>query len=274
MEVHYAALLGVIQGLTEFLPVSSSGHLVLFQNLFGLTEPQIYFDVCLHVGTLAAICVYFSKDLGKIATTLFSVSTWTAGNSGLGESLSQKPEIRLLWFILVGSVPTALIGLLIRPIAPRVFSSVQFVGIMLFLTGLLLWLTRRLQRGGRYAAQFTIWDALFIGIIQGLAIFPGISRSGTTIAVGLFRGLDRETAARYSFLLSIPAVLGAMILELGQTPASDLPPVRVVLLGTLIAAAVGYAALRVLIHLVKKGDLYAFAPYCWFLGAIAIVGSL
>jgi undecaprenyl-diphosphatase len=273
VEAHYAALLGVIQGLTEFLPISSSGHLVLFQNLFGLTEPEIYFDVCLHVGTLTAICVYFSKDLREIASTIFSVSTWSVGRRGLYESLRQKPEIRLLWFILMGSVPTAFLGLLFRPIAPKVFSSVQLVGIMLFVTGLLLWLTRRLKSGERNAEQFTIWDALCIGIIQGLAIFPGISRSGATIAVGLFRGLDRETAARYSFLLSIPAVLGAMILELAQTPSSDFPPFGVVLLGSLIAAVVGYAALRVLIHLVKKGELYAFAPYCWFVGAIAVVGS-
>lgn len=273
MEIHYAALLGVIQGLTEFLPVSSSGHLVLFQNLFGLKEPEIFFAVSIHVGTLVAICVFFFKDLREIATTLFSASTWSVGENGLWESLCQKPEMRLLGLIFVGTMPTVFMGLLVRPVAEKVFSSVQIVGIMLFITGLLLWLTRRLKREGRDVSRFTIWDALCIGTIQGVAILPGLSRSGVTIAVGLFRGLDRETAARYSFLLSIPAILGAMALELGGAMATEFPPARAVLLGTVIAAVVGYAALRVLINIVKKGDLYAFAPYCWLLGVVAIVSS-
>lgn len=271
MEIHYAALLGVIQGLTEFLPVSSSGHLVLFQNLFGLREPEIFFDVSIHVGTLIAICVFFFKDLREIAATLFSVSTWSVSEGGLWESLCEKREMRLLGLIFVGTMPTVLLGLLVRPVVEEVFSSVQIVGVMLFITGLLLWLTRRLKREGRDVSQFTIWDALCIGTIQGVAILPGISRSGATIAVGLFRGLDRETAARYSFLLSIPAILGAMTLELGGAMATEFPPVRAVLLGTFTAAVVGYAALKVLINIVKKGDLHVFAPYCWLLGVVIVI---
>ncbi len=273
IEIRYAAVLGLIQGLTEFLPVSSSGHLVLCQNLFGLKEPEIFFDVSLHVGTLVAICVFFFKDLREIATTLFSVSTWSVREDSLWESLCQKPEMRLLGLILVGTVPTAFLGLLFRPMAAKVFSSVQIVGIMLLVTGLLLWLTRGLKREGRNAARLTVWDALFIGIIQGVAILPGISRSGATIAMGLFRGLSRETSARYSFLLSIPAIIGAMALELGEALVSGFPPAGVVLLGAFIAAAAGYGALRVLIHLVKKGNLHVFAPYCWLLGVLAIIRS-
>ncbi len=273
MEIRYAAVLGVIQGLTEFLPISSSGHLVLFQHLFGLREPEIFFDVSVHVGTLLAICVFFSKDLREIVTTLFSVSTWSGREGGLWQSICQKPEMRLLGLILVGTVPTALLGLVFWPMADKFFSSVQIVGIMLIVTGLLLWLTRGLKRGGRNAAQLTIWDALFIGVIQGVAILPGISRSGATIAMGLFRGVNRVTAARYSFLLSIPAIIGAMALELGEAIASGLPPAGGVLLGTFVAAAVGYAALRFLLHLVKKGKLHAFAFYCWLLGVVVIVSS-
>jgi undecaprenyl-diphosphatase len=273
MEIRYAVVLGIIQGLTEFLPVSSSGHLVLFQDLFGLREPELFFDVSVHVGTLVAVCVFFFKDLKEIVTTLFSVSTWSIGKDSLWQSLYQKPEMRLLGLILVGTVPTAFLGLLFRPVAAKVFSSVQIVGIMLFVTGLLLWLTRRLKRGERNAAQLTIRDALFIGMVQGVAILPGISRSGATIATGLFRGIDRETAARYSFLLSIPAILGAMVLELGEAVASGFPPAGVVLVGVFMAAVVGYGALRVLIHLVKKGDLHAFAPYCWLLAVVVIAGS-
>jgi undecaprenyl-diphosphatase len=147
------------------------------------------------------------------------------------------------------------------------------VGIMLLVTGLLLWLTRRLKREGRNAAQFTILDALLIGLIQGVAILPGISRSGATIAMGLFRGIDRVTAVRYSFLLSVPAIIGAMALELGDAIVSGLPPAGGALLGAFVAAAVGYAALRFLLHIVKKGNLHAFAFYCWPLGVIAIVSS-
>jgi undecaprenyl-diphosphatase len=271
MEISDAALLGAIQGLTEFLPVSSSGHLVLFQNLLGLREPEILFDVSVHVGTLVAICVFFFKDLRQIAITLFSVSTWSVRQGGLWESLCQKPEMRLLGLIFVGTAPTVFFGLLFQPMAAKLFSSVRIVGIMLIVTGLLLWLTRRLKRGERNTAQFKIWDALFIGIIQGMAILPGISRSGATIAMGLFRGIDRETAASYSFLLAIPAILGAMTLELGK--ASTSPPAGALLLGAFIAAVVGYGALRVLIHLVKKGNLHVFAPYCWLLGVLAIARS-
>ena len=274
MHVHDAALLGVIQGLTEFLPVSSSGHLVLFQNLFGLTEPEIYFDISVHVGTLIAVCVFFLKDLKEIVAALFSTSTWNIKNGGLGARFARKTELRLFLLILAGTVPTAIMGLLLRPIAPRIFSSVQLVGIMLLVTGLLLWLTRRLKKGERRAGQMTAWDALCIGVIQGLAILPGISRSGATIAVGLFRGLDRETAARYSFLLSIPAILGAMVLELIQTPVEGAPPLRVILVGAFIAAVIGYVALSILVHLVKKGDLHYFAPYCWVLGLVTVVCSL
>ena len=273
MEGRHAAVLGIIQGLTEFLPVSSSGHLVLFQDLFGLRHLEIFFDVSVHVGTLAAICVFFFKDLKEIATALLSVSTWSIREGSLWQSLCHKPEIRLFGLILVGTLPTAFMGLLFRPVAAKVFSSVQIVGVMLLVTGLLLWLTRKLRRGGRNTTQLTIRDALVIGMMQGVALLPGISRSGATIATGLFRGIDRETAARYSFLLSIPAILGAMALELGDALALGFPSARIILLGAFMAAVVGYGALRVLIHVVKKGNLHAFAPYCWLLGVVAIARS-
>ena len=271
MELHYAAVLGAVQGLTEFLPVSSSGHLVLFQNLFGFKEPEIFFDVSLHVGTLTAICAFFYKDLKAMISAVFSRSTWSPGNTGLWESLCAQRETRLIGLILVGTLPTCLIGLLIKPMAEKIFSSVFLVGSMLAVTGLLLWLTRRTKKAGRDVTQLTVWDALWIGTIQGTAIFPGLSRSGTTIAVGLFAGLGRETAARFSFLLSIPAIIGAMILEAGDALSSGFPPAKAVLLGTLVAAVVGYAALSILIRLVKKGDLYVFAPYCWLLGLVAMI---
>ena len=274
MELLQAILLGVVQGVTEFLPISSSGHLVLFQSIFGIEEPEIFFDIAVHVGTLVAVCVFFFRDLKGIGVTLFSRSSWSKGDVSLLQRFSQKPEMRLLGLIFVGSVPTFLIGLVFRPMAETFFSSVRVVGIMLLVTGLLLWLTRGLRAGGRNTAELTLWDGLCVGAMQGLAIMPGLSRSGSTIAIGLFKGLDRETAARYSFLLSIPAIVGAMVLELARTRASLLPPLGPVLLGACVAGVVGYAALRVLIGLVKKGDLYRFSFYCWPVGGAAIVWSL
>ncbi len=273
MTLFAAVVLGFIQGVTEFLPVSSSGHLVIFQALFGMKEPEIFFDVALHVGTLAAVCVIFSKDLKEIACALFSASTWSAGNVGLWQQLYGRSEIRLLILIIVGTIPTGLIGLTLRPIAGMIFSSTRTVGITLLATGLLLWFTRGLKGKGRDAAQLTFWDALCVGLVQGVAILPGISRSGATIAVALFKGLSRETAARYSFLLSIPAILGAMSLELAEVCAGVMPPLGPVLLGACVAAVAGYAALKVLIMFVRKGNLYVFAPYCWLLGLVTIVLS-
>jgi undecaprenyl-diphosphatase len=265
-----AILLGTVQGLTEFLPVSSSGHLVLFQSLFGMEEPELFFDVSVHVGTLLAVCVFFWEDLRQIGRTLFSRSTWQAADVGRLQRWREIPEMRLLGLIFIGSIPTVLLGLAFRPLATMFFSSIRLVGVMLFITGILLWLTRGLQRGGRDTAELTLWDGLCVGIMQGLAILPGISRSGSTIAVGLFKGLDRETAARYSFLLSIPAIVGAMVLELAGTGlrgASALGPTAV---GTCVAGAVGYGALKTLIGLVKRGELYIFSFYCWLVGGVAL----
>jgi undecaprenyl-diphosphatase len=269
-----AIFLGIVQGLTEFLPISSSGHLVLFQSFFGMKEPEFFFDVSVHLGTLVAVCMFFFGDLKEMASAFFSKSTWSFEGGGLLRRLSQVPEMRLFGLILVGTVPTGLLGLMFRPMVEFLFSSIRVVGIMLLVTGFLLWLTRGVKGGGRSTAELDLWDGICVGIMQGLAILPGISRSGTTIAMGLFKGLDRETAARYSFLLSIPAILGAMVLQLAEMRTKALPPIGPALLGASVAAAVGYGALKVLIGLVKKGDLHRFAFYCWFVGAAAILWSL
>jgi undecaprenyl-diphosphatase len=269
-----AIVLGIVQGLTEFLPVSSSGHLVLLQSFFGLKEPELFFDVSVHVGTLVAVCVYFWGDLKEIAFVLFSKSAWSAGKGGPMERWRQIPELRLLGLIVIGSLPTALLGLALRPMAELLFSSVRLVGIMLLVTGFLLWFTRPVKKGGRRLAELSLWDGLCVGAMQGLAILPGISRSGSTIAVGLFKGLDRETAARYSFLLSIPAISGAMALELAHARVSGAPPLGPVVVGACVAGAVGYVALKALIGLVKNGKLYRFAFYCWPLGVGVILSSL
>jgi undecaprenyl-diphosphatase len=275
MDFFRAVTLGVVQGLTEFLPISSSGHLVLFQSLLGLEEPELLFDIAVHVGTLVAVCLFYFPDLKDIARVVFSRSVWNHKGEGFGKRLVRIPQIRLLALIIVGTIPTVCLGLAFRPIADVLFSSTQIVGFMLLVTGLMLWLTRRTAQTGRDIGQLTMRDALYIGVMQGLAILPGISRSGSTIALGLLRGIDRETAARYSFLLSIPAILGALVLGCVGIPEATAHPHNVGLMigGGLVAFAVGYAALRILVLMIQRGRFFIFAPYCWVLGSLCVIYS-
>ena len=272
MDFLHAALLGVIQGLTEFLPVSSSGHLVIFQNLFGFHEPELFFDICLHLGTLIAIFLVFWKEIITILTTLIQLPVLARKTGGIKPLIEHNESVRMALLIILGSIPTAILGLFFQSIAHQLFSSLRTVGIMLLVTGTLLWITRRHAALGRPITAVTMKDALVIGFVQGLAIVPGISRSGSTISVALLLGVDREVAGRYSFLLSIPAILGALVMGLEanmlQTSSAS---VSVLLLGTAMASIVGYVSLVVLMRLVKKGKLSAFAPYCWGIGALAFL---
>jgi len=270
-----AIILGIIQGLTEFLPVSSSGHLVLFQQLFGLKEAELFFDVCVHLGTLVAVIIVFRQEIIKIISALLQLVSLAGQKEKFLQKVKSDPELKMTVFIVIGSIPTAILGLLFASIADRLFSSALITGLMLMVTGLLLWLTRK---AGTHAVSTSIGHltpgkALIIGIVQGLAIIPGISRSGSTISTGLLLGVDRETAARYSFLLSIPAIVGAGLLSLKEGFSQTNPAIWISLLGAVPAALVGYGALKSLLHMVKKGRLYVFAPYCWLVGILAILFS-
>lgn len=270
-----AILLGIIQGLTEFLPVSSSGHLVLFQQLFGLKEAELFFDVCVHLGTLLAIIVVFHREIQNIIAALRRLISLAGQKETILQQVESDPDLKMALLIVIGSIPTAVLGLMFHGIADQLFSSSFFTGLMLIVTGLLLWLTRRAKPGGRGSVieGFSRTKAFIIGMVQGLAIIPGISRSGSTISIGLLLGIDRETAARYSFLLSIPAIFGAGTLSLKDGLSQTDPAIRLSLLGAAAAALVGYGALKVLLRMVKKGRLYVFAPYCWLIGILAILFS-
>jgi undecaprenyl-diphosphatase len=271
-----AIVLGIIQGLTEFLPVSSSGHLVLFQQLFGLKEAELFFDVCVHLGTLVAVIVVFHWEIKNIIMALLRLVSSVSRKETVLQQVGSDPELKMALLIVIGSIPTAVLGLMFLGIADQLFSSSLFTGLMLMVTGLLLWLTRRAKAGNQGAriAGFSKTKAFIIGIVQGLAIIPGISRSGSTISIGLLLGIDRETAARYSFLLSIPAIVGAGALSLKDGLSQTDPAIRISLMGAAAAALVGYAALKVLLRMVRKGRLYVFAPYCWLAGILAILFSL
>ncbi len=262
----HALILGAVQGVTEFLPVSSSGHLVLLQNLLGLNEPELLLDIMLHVGTLAAIVAVFFRELWGILT-------------GVARALLRRPQgdpanPRLAWLILVGTIPTALMGVLFSGSFERAFGSAPWTGGMLLITGGLLFLTRLLPPGGRAVESMRIRDALTIGVLQGFAILPGISRSGATISGALFLGLSRPLAGSFSFLLAVPAILGALILK-GRELAV-LPPqgAGAVALGALVAAVVGFISLKLLLRLLRRGKLFPFAYYCWALGGLALLISL
>jgi undecaprenyl-diphosphatase len=268
-----AVILGIVQGLTEFLPVSSSGHLVLGQFLAGLQEPELLFNISVHGGTLLAVLAVFHRDLLGLLGALGRVPAAMRLEGGLSTLVMDRSEARLLLMIAVGSVPTAIMGLLFARVAEELFGTIRLVGFALLITGLFLWFTRRLGTEGRLLNEMRWRDALIIGIAQGIAIIPGISRSGATIATALYLGIDRELSGRFSFLLSIPAIVGALVLSLNGNLFSSNLPVGVILAGSLSAALVGYSALRILLRIVKRGQLHNFAPYCWLVGAGALVLS-
>jgi undecaprenyl-diphosphatase len=259
MNILESIFLGIIQGVTEFLPISSSGHLVFFQSLFGMKEPPMFFDIMLHFGTLLAVVVYFSKDIWKMV-------------QGTGTTLKGKKEGReeaklFLWIILA-TIPTGLMGIFFKDWFESFFSKPKMVGMMLLVTGLVLWLTRWAKREGRGMEKMGWGDAILIGIAQGLAIIPGISRSGATISTGLFCGLDRELSGKFSFLLSIPAILGAILLEFKKIDSGQ--DFWTILIGTAIAFGVGIFSLKFLMRVIKFGKISKFSYYCAGIGGLMV----
>ena len=263
----HSLFLGFIQGLTEFLPVSSSGHLVIFQRLFGLDQPELFFDICLHVGTLGAVCLFFRKDILGLIQAIIAWVTCRGKTKSL--PLDTRENLSMVVLILAGSVPTAILGLVIKGFSETIFASLPLVGVMLCLTAGLLLATLWAPKEG--TQKITLPLALLIGLIQGVAVLPGLSRSGSTITLALFFGVSRDRAARFSFLLSIPAIVGASFLELLDISTAAPIPWGVIAAGTAISAVTGYMALRFLVYIVGQGKLHLFAPYCLIVGVIAIV---
>ena len=263
-----ALVLGVVQGLTEWLPVSSSGHLVLTQEFLGL-EATVFFDLVLHVGTLAVVLVFYRSSVAAILASLPSLpSAWR--EHGPREALWHHPERRLALLVVLGSVPTAIIGFTFEDTFVAWFSSLLVVGIALVATGTWLALSR-LAPHAPSPGQLTLVAALLVGTAQGLAIIPGVSRSGATIVAALLLGVERELAVRYSFLLSVPAIAGATLFQADATNLdAALSAWPVYLAGLLAALVVGYAALWLLVQLVKRRAFHHFSWYCWGLGGAVL----
>ena len=263
MNLSEALLLGALQGATEFLPVSSSGHLVLAQNLIsGFSQPGILFDVTLHLGTLIAIAIYFWRDLSGLLTC--------CGRRGPAAEV----ERRLLRLLIAGSIPTAIIGLTFKHQVERMFESPALVAGMLLVTGTLLFIADRYRPGTRREESLTTSDAILTGIAQGVAIIPGISRSGSTIVALLLRDVSGETAARFSFLLSMPAVGGAALLSLRDAEKLVPGELPVYLAGAGVAMIVGMLAIHLLLGVLRRRRLGWFAVYCWLVGAFGLAAFL
>lgn len=254
MQIFEAIVLGLIQGLTEFLPVSSSGHLVLFQNLFGIHEATQAFAILLHVGTLIGVFIYYWRDI------------W---------DLICHPFQRTTALLIAGTVPTIIIALLFNDTFDTVFGTGKFIGFNFIITGFVLLYADSRKEGKKKIRNMSIFDSLVVGTMQGLAILPAVSRSGMTISACLARKMDRENAARFSFLLSIPAILGGMVLTIKDMITGDVVLTEVfgilpMVAGFITAAVSGYFAIRFMVEIIKKGKLKWFSVYVFILGFVLI----
>ena len=263
-------LMGLVQGLAEFLPISSSGHLAIAQNLLGLeTEVPVFFDVLLHLGTLLAVFVAYWKDICEIVVEFFR---------GVGDIVHHTtpkqvpPARRMILLIIVATLPLVAV-LPIHEKVQALGDNMVFVGAALVVTGFLLFACDLVRKGRKTAKSATLLDALVVGVGQAIATMPGISRSGMTITAGCFCGYERSFAVRFSFLMSIPAILGANVLSLVDAFKDGIiwTEVPMYMVGVITAAVVGYACIRLLKLIAQKGRFGAFSYYCWAVGLLTLL---
>ena len=270
MSLLSSIILGLIQGVAEFLPISSSGHLAIAEHVLGMTGLELpeFFDVLLHLGTLIAVFAAYWDDIRDMVVEFF------CGVRDLAHRTTPTPvppARRLILLIIVGTLPL-LVVLPIKDLVEGLADNMYFVGGALIVTGFLLFASDRVKKGRKTEKNATLVDVLLVGAAQAVATCPGISRSGTTITAGCFVGFDRKFAVRFSFLLSIPAILGANVLSIKDALATVVwSEVPVYLVGVAVAAAVGYACIRLLKMIADKGKFGFFAYYCWIVGAITLV---
>ncbi|GAB4407000.1 MAG: undecaprenyl-diphosphate phosphatase [Anaerolineales bacterium] len=266
MDSLQAVILGLVQGLTEFLPVSSSAHLVLVPWALGWGEPGLLFDTVLHWGTLVAVVVYFWDDLWSL------VRAWV---DSIARRKVDTPQAWLAWLILIGTIPAAVIGFLLSDFFESLFSAPVAVAAFLIGTGLILAAAETSYDRIRKVDTLRLGDALVVGLAQAAAIAPGLSRSGLTITAGIFRGLGREAAARFSFLLSVPIILGAGLSQMAHAIASPGATAWFPLvLGFASAAISGYLAIHFLLGFVRRRRFWPFAVYCWVVGLAALAAVI
>lgn len=275
MSIWNAVVLGLVQGIAEFLPISSSGHLSILNNLFDIStvdDGHVFFDVLLHFGTLSSIFVVYWQDIAQMVREVLGVV-----NLGplAGQPQKRYPSARLFLMIVFATIPM----LLVFPVRERIealFYQNIFIGVMLILTGCTLYVSDRMQQGNKTERNITVLDAVIIGLCQCVAAIPGLSRSGVTITAGISTGLRRDFAVRFSFLMSIPAVLGASVLSLVDAVKKGIDPscVPAYLIGMVAAMISGIITISIFRRLFDNGKFGGFSYYCWVMGVLSIILSL
>ena len=273
MDILQAIIIGIVQGLTEFLPVSSSAHLVFAQKLLGV-ESSLAFDVFLHLGTLIAVLWFFRWDIIKmIKSWWFSIGDILQGR--FKEGFKEDPYKRLAWYVILATIPVGIVGVLFEDSIDSLFAGELYVpAFFLFVTGTILYLSQRMTSGNVNLNNISAKESLFMGLGQACAILPGLSRSGTTIAAGLTIGLEKEFAAKFSFILSIPAIFGAFIFQIkdiGSAMGANFLPIIIGFVASIIA---GYLAIKWMLNLIQNRNLDIFSYYCWAISIIVFMGSI
>ena len=286
MSLLQSILMGLIQGLTEFLPVSSSGHLAIFKILFDVnTETGLLFDVMLHVGTLVAICIVYYKDIVRLVIEFvgmlidggYNLVTWIRklrGKDGAYRHVIYNSYRKMVMLVIVSTIPTGIIGYVGADLVTAASEVLIVPGICLIITAALLFVCDRIPEGHKKPKQTSYANAFIIGICQGIATLPGLSRSGTTITACVMNGLDRKFAVKYSFIMSIPAILGAMVLQLNDIGSEALVRTDLIhyAVGMVVAAVVGYICIKTMLVIVKKRKFKFFSIYCLIVGIVSIIG--
>ena len=289
MSLLEAIILGFIQGVTEFLPVSSSGHLAIFKNFFGLKEAGIAFDILLHVGTLVAVFVCFWKDIWELIVNGVGIIVDACKNIGVffmnlfGGSKSGKkpyhkvistPYRRYVMLVIIATIPTGIMGILLKDTIEKVSMTLIVPGICLLMTSIILLIADNAKDGKENEGNVSYKKAGFVGICQGFATLPGISRSGTTITACLLAGMDRAFAVKFSFIVSIPTILGAAILDVPDMFKESISGTEMVnyIVGVVVSALVGYICIKTMLKVVRKKKFKGFAAYCAIMGLIAVIG--
>jgi len=254
IDLFWSIVLGIVQGITEWFPVSSSGHLALIQNIFGLNAP-IIFDIMLHVGSLITIVIIFWSDIVK---TLKAFLTF--------DFKSEYGKLSI--YIIIATIVTGVIGIVFKKTIESAFENNLTIGIGLLLTGILLYVSSKFTQ----ASELSSWKSVIMGLMQGIAIFPGISRSGSTISTGLMLGVERTKLIRFSFLLAAPAILGAATIKIKDVSTTGISILPLVV-GVIISTLVGYFVLKYTLKLISEKKFHYFAYYCWILGIVVVVLS-
>lgn len=288
MNFWQAIIMGLIQGLTEFLPVSSSGHLAIFKNIFGIeTETGMLFDVLLHMATLIAICIVYWKDVKELFVNgccmvglwVSNAVIWVTNIFRRNDSRKEykkvltSPYRRFVLMILISTVPTGILGVLFEKIIGSAADYLILPGFCLIVTAILLFIADRVEVGERTEENASYVNSLIIGVAQGIATLPGLSRSGTTITACLLNGFTKEFAVKYSFIMSIPAILGAMVLELKDFKIADISAGGIgnYIAGMIVAGVIGYVCIKTMLVVVKKNKFTIFSIYCLVVGIASIV---